>query len=42
VSGLHFNYRLKQTKTSDDSQREDWQQELYSLGSQLSGIKIAD
>jgi NAD(P)-dependent dehydrogenase (short-subunit alcohol dehydrogenase family) len=42
MSGSHFDHRLKQTNTSDDSRREDWQQELYSLGSRLTGIKIAD
>jgi NAD(P)-dependent dehydrogenase (short-subunit alcohol dehydrogenase family) len=40
ISGSHFDYRLKQTTTSADSRREDWQQELYSLASQLTGIGI--
>lgn len=40
MSGSHFDYRLKQTKTSADSHREDWQQELYSLGCKLSGMRV--
>jgi NAD(P)-dependent dehydrogenase (short-subunit alcohol dehydrogenase family) len=32
MSGSYFDYRLKQAKTSDDSRRENWQQELYFLG----------
>lgn len=43
ISGSHFDYRLKPTKTSADSHREDWQQELYSysLGIELRGINVA-
>jgi hypothetical protein len=40
TTGLHFNYRLKQTKTSKDSRREDYQKELYELSLKLSRTEI--
>jgi NAD(P)-dependent dehydrogenase (short-subunit alcohol dehydrogenase family) len=40
TTGLHFNYRLKQTKTAKDSRREDYQRELYELSVKLSGTEI--
>ena len=36
TTGLHFDYRLKQTGTSKDSRREDYQRELYELSIKLS------
>lgn len=40
TTGLHFDYGLKQTKTSDGSQREDWQRDLYETSIRLSGAEI--
>ena len=40
TTGLHFDYRLKQTKTSDGSQRQDWQRDLYETSVRLSGAEI--
>lgn len=42
ITGQHFDYRLRQTKTSDDSRREDWQGELYATGVRLCGAEIAN
>jgi NAD(P)-dependent dehydrogenase (short-subunit alcohol dehydrogenase family) len=42
TTGLHFNYRCKQTKTSKDSHRQDYQKELHDLSIKLSGAEIAD
>jgi NAD(P)-dependent dehydrogenase (short-subunit alcohol dehydrogenase family) len=39
-TGLHFDYRLKQTKTSKDSRREDYQKELYELSVKLSRTEV--
>ena len=40
TTGLHFDYRLKQTKTSDGSQRKDWQRDLYETSIKLSGAEV--
>jgi NAD(P)-dependent dehydrogenase (short-subunit alcohol dehydrogenase family) len=40
TTGLHFDYRLKQTKTSQDSRREDYQKELYELSIKLTRTAI--
>lgn len=42
ISGQHFDYRLRQTKTSDDSQRQDWQHELHTMSIRLCGAEIPD
>jgi NAD(P)-dependent dehydrogenase (short-subunit alcohol dehydrogenase family) len=41
ISGQHFDYRLRQTKTSDGSHRQDWQHELYDMSVRLCGVEIA-
>ena len=38
TTGTHFDYRLKQTRTSIDSYREDWQQQLHEMSVRLTGI----
>jgi NAD(P)-dependent dehydrogenase (short-subunit alcohol dehydrogenase family) len=40
TTGLHFDYRLQPTKTSPDSRREDYQQELYELSIKLTCTAI--
>jgi NAD(P)-dependent dehydrogenase (short-subunit alcohol dehydrogenase family) len=40
-TGLHLDYRLRQTPTSKDSYHEDWQQALYAMGVKLTGCAIA-
>ncbi|MEN9568402.1 MAG: hypothetical protein RLZZ69_3598 [Cyanobacteriota bacterium] len=40
TTGLHFDYRLKQTKTSPDSRREDYQKALYELSIKLTCTEI--
>lgn len=40
ATGLHFDYRLKQTKTSKDSRREDYQKELYELSLRLIRTEV--
>jgi NAD(P)-dependent dehydrogenase (short-subunit alcohol dehydrogenase family) len=42
ISGQHFDYRLRQTKTSDDSQRQDWQHELHTMSVRLCGAEITE
>jgi NAD(P)-dependent dehydrogenase (short-subunit alcohol dehydrogenase family) len=39
TTGQQFDYRLKRTKTSEDSHRQDWQQELYAMSIQLCGAE---
>ncbi len=41
TTGLYFDYRLKPTSTSADSQREDWQRELYNRSVQLSDAEMS-
>ena len=38
TNGTHYDYRLKQTRTSIDSYREDWQNQLYDMSVKLSGL----
>jgi NAD(P)-dependent dehydrogenase (short-subunit alcohol dehydrogenase family) len=42
ISGQHFDYRLRQTKTSDDSHRQDWQHELHGMSVRLCRVEIAE
>jgi NAD(P)-dependent dehydrogenase (short-subunit alcohol dehydrogenase family) len=42
TTGLHFDHRLKPTKTSKDSRREDYQKELYELSVKLSRTKVQE
>jgi NAD(P)-dependent dehydrogenase (short-subunit alcohol dehydrogenase family) len=39
ISGQHFDYRLRETKTSDDSHRQDLQHELYAISMRLCGAE---
>ena len=39
TNGAYFDYRLKKTKTSVDSYREDWQRQLYDMSVRISGIE---
>ncbi len=41
TTGLHLDYRCKQTKTSTDSYRTDYQKELYDISVKLSGAELA-
>jgi NAD(P)-dependent dehydrogenase (short-subunit alcohol dehydrogenase family) len=38
TTGMHFDYRLQQTSTSEDSRREDLQQALYDMSVKLTGV----
>jgi hypothetical protein len=40
TSGQHFDYRLRPTKTSEDSLRQDWQQELYAASTKLCSVEV--
>jgi NAD(P)-dependent dehydrogenase (short-subunit alcohol dehydrogenase family) len=42
LSGQHFDCRLRQTKTSDGSQRQDWQHELHDMSVRLCGVEITE
>ena len=37
-TGQHFDYRLKQTQTSVDSRRRDWQRNLYQKSLELCAL----
>lgn len=41
MTGLHFDYRCQQTKTSRDSHHQDYQKALYDISVKLSGAEIA-
>jgi NAD(P)-dependent dehydrogenase (short-subunit alcohol dehydrogenase family) len=42
ISGQHFDCRLRQPQTSDDSQRQDWQHELHTMSVRLCGAEIME
>lgn len=42
TTGLHFDHRCKRKKTSTDSYRQDYQQDLYDISIKLSGAKIVN
>lgn len=37
-TGLHFDYRLRQTEVWDQARRKDWAADLYKLSAELCGL----